>query len=109
MRRRQPTTALCSTGSRTSIATARARGTDPSSQVWSDRIRTDKKAMSTQQLRAIVALAIVGFACAPRPAHAAVVMKVGSFLKDNHASSCPTVCLNTVPHGLGVTPQALIL
>src|SRR5207237_10690835 len=65
--------------------------------------------MSTQQLRAIVTLAIVGLACGPRPAHAAAIFKVGSFPKSGTASSCPMACLNTVPHGLGVIPQALIL
>src|SRR5438128_1340987 len=106
MRRRKPTTALCSTGSRTSIFTVKARGTDPSSQVWLDRIRTDKKAMGKRQLRATVTLVIVGLACAPRPARAQAVFKVGTFFK----SACTAPC-NEVnqPHGLGVQPQVLIL
>src|SRR5437016_630866 len=69
--------------------------------------------MSKQQLRAIVTLAIVGLACAPRPAHAQAVFKVGSFQKcsSQGGTSCQGANTNTVAHGLpaGVTPSALIL
>src|SRR5438445_10569241 len=93
MRRRQLTTVLCSTGSRTSIATARARGTGPSSQVWPDRTRANKRPMRKQQLRTIVALAIVGLACAARPAHAQY-FHVGTFTKPAATG------VQTWPHGL---------
>src|SRR5438128_9404951 len=110
MRRYQPSMVLCSTGSRMSISTARAHGTGRSSLVVGpDRRRTDKKPMGKQQLRAIVMLAIVGLACAPRLARAQAIFKVGSFTKYNVNASCPMMCKNDVPHGLGVTPQALIL
>src|SRR2546426_7676375 len=106
MRQRQPAMALRSTGSRTSISTARARGTGPSSQVWLDRIRTDKKAMGKRQLRAIVTLAIVGLVCAPRPARAQAIFKVGIYNKSGCTAPCNEL---NIPHGLGVQPQVLIL
>jgi hypothetical protein len=55
-----------------------------------------------KSIRAIVTLAIVLLVCPPRPARAQS-FKVGSFTK-------PTVTGNqTVAHGLGITPKALIL
>jgi hypothetical protein len=62
-----------------------------------------------KQLPAIALLAIVALVCASRPARAQAVFKVGSFTKSITTSGCPASCTNTVPHGLGVTPQALIL
>jgi hypothetical protein len=50
----------------------------------------------------------VGVVCAPRAAHAQVI-KVGTFTKSTTTTGCPASCTNTVAHGLGVTPKALIL
>ena len=53
------------------------------------------------QAHAIATLAVVGLLCAPRPAHAQV-FKVGSFVKPGVTGA------QTVPHNLGVAPQAII-
>src|SRR3954465_9616862 len=71
--------------------------------------RSGFRAFSLSPGRAVAMLGIVGALFAPRPAAAQQVVKVGTFTKSTTTVGCPASCTNTVPHGLGVTPTALIL
>ena len=84
------------------------RRPDRGALVIGSRPASSFRARIVQQLTFIAVLALVGFLWLALPAHAQT-FKVGSFTKNTTTSGCPGSCTNTVAHGLGETPKALIL